>query len=80
VELSSALERRDFSAFRELAHSIKGAAWNLSAQRLGDAARDAETAGKQGDDQGAVMTLTALDGAFEAFSSALRDQGLTAAP
>ncbi|HUX41847.1 MAG TPA: response regulator [Rectinemataceae bacterium] len=75
-ELSEALERRDFVAFREAAHSIKGAAWNLSAQRLGDAARDAETAGKQGDDQGAVMALTALGNAFDDFSHALRTLGL----
>lgn len=75
-ELSEALERRDFVAFREAAHSIKGAAWNLSAQRLGDAARDAETAGKQGDDQGAVMALTALGNAFDDFAHALRNLGL----
>ncbi|HUX38999.1 MAG TPA: response regulator [Rectinemataceae bacterium] len=73
AELSAALERRDFESFRETAHSIKGAAWNLSARQLGDAARDAETAGRQGDDQGAVMALTALGAAFGAFARALRD-------
>ncbi|NLJ47679.1 MAG: response regulator [Treponema sp.] len=47
-ELSEAEAAEDWQKAREIAHSIKGAAWNLSARRLGDAAKTVEDAGRDG--------------------------------
>ena len=68
TELAEALEARDYPRFREVAHSLKGAAWNLSARRLGDAARLAEEAGREGDEAKAAEALKDIRSAFEAFS------------
>ncbi len=45
-ELAAAEAAGDWKKARETAHSIKGAAWNLSARRLGDAAGTVEDAGR----------------------------------
>ena len=47
-ELAEAESAEDWQKARELAHSIKGAAWNLSARRLGNAAKAVEDAGRDG--------------------------------
>jgi PAS domain S-box-containing protein len=49
IELEEAAAAKDYAKFRETAHSLKGAAWNLSARKLGDAAFAAENAGRNGD-------------------------------
>ncbi|MEI6388531.1 MAG: response regulator, partial [Spirochaetota bacterium] len=67
VELESLLVASDFARFREAAHSIKGAAWNLSAKRLGDAARDAENAGRNGEESAAHSSLAQLKTCFAEF-------------
>ncbi|HET7839008.1 MAG TPA: response regulator, partial [Rectinemataceae bacterium] len=59
-ELATALDARDFPRFRETAHSMKGAAWNLCARRLGDAALSAEEAGRAGDAEAAGAALALL--------------------
>ncbi len=69
-ELREASESHDFTRFREVAHSIKGAAWNLSARRLGDAALMAEMAGKDGDAEGAAKSLVEVSASLEAFRKA----------
>ena len=68
-ELAAALETKDFTAFREAAHSLKGAAWNLSARRLGDAALEAENAGRTGDEEKAREALARLRPAFAEFAA-----------
>ncbi len=70
TELAEALGARDFPRFREVAHSLKGAAWNLSARRLGDAARLAEEAGREGDEAKAAKAMEDISSAFEAFAEA----------
>lgn len=47
-ELEKALQAQDSASFMEISHSLKGASWNLSAKRLGDAALSGETAGREG--------------------------------
>ncbi len=67
AELAAALEGRDFLRFRETAHSMKGAAWNLCARRLGDAALSAEEAGRTGDAESAETSLALLRLEFKLF-------------
>jgi len=69
-ELEEALEAGDLTRFREISHSLKGASWNLSARRLGDAALAGETAGKQGDTESAAWALGEIRAAFEEFERA----------
>jgi HPt (histidine-containing phosphotransfer) domain-containing protein len=71
-ELREAKAAKDFSRFREAAHSMKGAAWNLSARRLGDAAHLAETAGRNGDAEAATTSFEAVVTALEAFRKAVQ--------
>ncbi len=69
-ELEASLEAGELTRFREIAHSLKGASWNLSARRLGDAALAGETAGKQGDPEAAAWALGEIRSAFEEFERA----------
>ncbi|HOX49052.1 MAG TPA: response regulator, partial [Spirochaetales bacterium] len=71
-ELGAALEAKDFPRFREVAHSLKGASWNLSARALGDAALAAEDAGKRGDAEAAKAARAALGPALGAFLAAIK--------
>jgi len=70
-QLREALAAKDFGRFRETAHSMKGAAWNLSARRLGDAAFEAETAGRNGDAVAADAAVEKVDAELEAFLAAI---------
>jgi CheY-like chemotaxis protein len=72
-ELSLALAAKDATRFKEISHSLKGAAWNLSARRLGDAAFAGETAGREGD-------MAAVARALDALRAALADFAAAAAP
>ncbi len=69
-ELTKALEDRDATAFKEISHSLKGASWNLSARRLGDAALAGETAGREGDMEAAARALKSIRSAFSDFARA----------
>ncbi len=69
-DLAASLAAKDLQRFRETAHSIKGAAWNLSARRLGDAAMAAEKAGAAGDARAAESALGTIREAFAEFSAA----------
>jgi hypothetical protein len=55
-----------------VAHSIKGASWNLAARRLGDAALAAETAGKNGDALAAETALHDVAEAVAVFTNAIQ--------
>jgi len=70
-ELDAALATDNLDGFREVAHSIKGAAWNLSARNLGDAALAAETAGRNKDGAAARASREALGKALDAFDRAI---------
>ena len=59
-ELARAASGGDWPQAREIAHSIKGAAWNLSARRLGDAAKIVEDAGRDGRGEDVKAGLPAL--------------------
>ena len=69
-DLEEAFLAKDFIAFREIAHSLKGASWNLSARRLGDAALSAENAGRNGDAEAAEEALREVTRAVEEFCRA----------
>ena len=69
-ELAEAFGARDLRRFMEVSHSLKGASWNLSARRLGDAALMGETAGREGDIAAASPALAAIRTAFADFAEA----------
>jgi CheY-like chemotaxis protein len=70
LELSEALAAKDARRFMEVSHSLKGASWNLSAKRLGDAALLGESAGRALDMQAAAEALIAIRSAFALFAEA----------
>ncbi len=65
--IETALATEKFDDVRREAHAIKGAAWNLSAIRLGNAAQDLEEAASTGDARGAGAAFDLLVGAFTEF-------------
>jgi CheY-like chemotaxis protein len=66
----SALEDGDWETVRREAHSIKGGAWNLSAQALGEAARLLEETAAAGKTDSSAEALAGLQGEFERFKRA----------
>jgi PAS domain S-box-containing protein len=69
-ELSAALEAKDGQKFREVSHSLKGASWNLSARKLGDAALAGETAGRENDMGAAAAAIAVIREAYADFVEA----------
>jgi HPt (histidine-containing phosphotransfer) domain-containing protein len=61
------LEKRDMDALRSEAHSIKGGAWNLAVQKLGDAAKKLEDSSRQGAPEQAAKDLDNLKEAYREF-------------
>jgi two-component system, sensor histidine kinase and response regulator len=66
-EIQAALEQERFEDARNDAHAIKGGAWNLEANRLGDAAKILEDAARDKRCQDAVEALSGVSDAFETF-------------
>jgi PAS domain S-box-containing protein len=71
-ELVVALEAKDAQKFREVSHSLKGASWNLSAKKLGDAALAGETAGRENDMAAAAAALALIRAAYADFTEAAK--------
>ena len=71
-ELDQAAEAGDWGKAREVAHSIKGAAWNLTAKRLGDAAKVVEYASRDSRGDAVRAGLPVLREAFREFSEAAK--------
>jgi PAS domain S-box-containing protein len=69
--LGEASAAGDLGRFRDIAHSLKGASWNLSAKRLGDAALAAEDAGRAGDQAAAAAALELVRKAYAEFAAAV---------
>ncbi|HOX17511.1 MAG TPA: response regulator [Spirochaetales bacterium] len=69
--LDAAATSGELKELREIAHSIKGAAWNLTGKRLGDAAAAVEKPAKEGDLGGAAGALGALREAWKEFGEAV---------
>ncbi|HRW25075.1 MAG TPA: response regulator [Spirochaetia bacterium] len=69
ADLEAAAAAGDAKTMREIAHSIKGAAWSLSARALGDAAMIIEKAAADGDAQAAAASLRELGERFAEFES-----------
>ncbi|MFP4484811.1 MAG: response regulator [Spirochaetaceae bacterium] len=66
-QLRSLLDEEDLNQAQTIAHGIKGGAWNLAAQRLGDAAYAVELATKENRRDNAVRDLERLDEEFGVF-------------
>ncbi|MBU0936948.1 MAG: response regulator [Spirochaetes bacterium] len=73
AEMAAAVQQEDCSQMRELSHSIKGAAWNMTARVLGNAARDMEAAAKAGRIDQLTVLLPILEQRFMEFESAARE-------
>ncbi|MBW2015372.1 MAG: response regulator [Deltaproteobacteria bacterium] len=74
-ELDQAYEENDPARISRLAHSIKGAAGNLAAHRLKDAAYEVEEAGKKGDMASVGELVKRLNVEFILFNSYVSDFG-----
>jgi CheY-like chemotaxis protein len=71
-DMEAALAAKDAKTLREISHSIKGAAWNLSARSLGDAAKTLEDAAHEGQLELYGAGLPALAGRFSEFEACVR--------
>jgi len=72
ADMQAAAAAADAKTLREIAHSIKGASWNLCAKALGDAAMRVETAASTGDVTTAGSLLPELARRFAEFESRAR--------
>lgn len=72
ADMQAAAAATDARTLREIAHSIKGAAWSLRAKALGDAAMGVETAAGSGDVTTAASLLPELSSRFAEFESRAR--------
>lgn len=61
----TALELGDFDGLDRAGHAIKGAAANVGAQRIFEAARDLEAAARASDRETAATSLAAVETAIE---------------
>jgi PAS domain S-box-containing protein len=73
ADLDAAAAAGDVKSLREIAHSIKGAAWSLSGQALGDAAMVVEKAAAEGDAAASAAGLPGLAAAFGEFEAQARN-------
>jgi PAS domain S-box-containing protein len=71
-DMEAALAAKDAKSLREISHSIKGAAWNLSARPLGDAAKTLEDAARDGHLEVFGDGLPALASRFSDFEACVR--------
>jgi CheY-like chemotaxis protein/HPt (histidine-containing phosphotransfer) domain-containing protein len=76
-ELDQAMASGDLERVRKEAHSIKGAAANLGAGMLVEAARSAEEAGRSGDRAAAAAAVQATMAAFERLKAVLVARGVS---
>ena len=60
-QIAQAVEQGDADRLERLAHSLKGAAASLSAERVRQAASDLESIGRDGDMSGAQPALALLE-------------------
>ncbi|SPD74025.1 hypothetical protein PITCH_A2030169 [uncultured Desulfobacterium sp.] len=74
--LTQVLNRRDAPKVRDHAHSIKGAALNVSAVALSAVALEMEKAGESSDIDHAVSLMPNIDRQFELFKNELVLAGL----
>jgi len=72
-KIRMAVNERDAERTNLHAHSLKGAAGNMAAHRLSDAAYETELAGKQGDMEKAQTLVEKLEREFQLLLSALND-------
>ncbi len=72
-QLQAALQANNPSAVRELAHSLKGASGNISAQPLADIYRQIEKIGKEGSTDGVAQLLDQAHNEFSAVKNALEN-------
>lgn len=67
AQLMETFSSSNLQAVRELAHSIKGASWNMTAKKLGNLARDIEYAARDNDTEGVARLLSPFEKALQEF-------------
>jgi len=70
ARIPAALAEGELEAVRQEAHSLKGGAWNLAADPIGEAARKLEEAAKAGDGEASRSAFAGLQEEFERLKSA----------
>ena len=76
-ELGAALERGDVDAARQWAHTIKGAASNVGARLLSEAAAGLEERAKAGDLSSARAAFPSVESAFARLEAAVQGDALS---
>ena len=69
-ELKSCISAADLESCREVAHSIKGSALNLSMNELGEAAKELEYSSRDGELDRSAQNLVRVESAFERLKKA----------
>jgi PAS domain S-box-containing protein len=72
TDMEAAMAAEDTRTLREITHSIKGAAWNLTARILGDSAKLLEDAARDGELQQFQASFPAFVACFEEFNACVR--------
>lgn len=72
AQLMEAYNNGNLTAVRELAHSIKGASWNMTAKKLGNLARDLEYAARDNDPEGIAKLFSPFETALQEFIETAR--------
>ena len=70
TRITAALAEGELEAVRQEAHSLKGGAWNLAADPIGEAARKLEEAAKAGEGEASRSAFAGLQEEFERLKSA----------
>ncbi len=72
VQLLKAFQNGNTAEVREIAHSIKGASWNMTAKKLGNIARDIEYAARDNDTDGIRSIMPLFESALQEFAKTAR--------
>ncbi len=72
IQLKEALSNQDFNTIREIAHSIKGSAWNLEIKRLGNVAAKLENSGREKNRKKVYLNLKRVLVAYRDFKGFVR--------
>ncbi len=77
IALKEAQSKKDFHTIREIAHSIKGSAWNLEIRRLGDFASELEKAVREKDRKRTYFNLEKVLSAYQDFKDFVKQNVLS---
>ncbi len=77
IQLKKALSDQDFDTIGEIAHSIKGSAWNLEIKRLGNVAAELEKSGREKNKKKAYLNAKRVLVAYRDFKGFVKQNILS---